>query len=149
VDEKTGSTMGGWYEAHGLYVPEELGGLSVSRFVEAVNAEMDGAFISAGGANMPLHTHGMFQDADIYGDGKPTRIAFASRDVREMDASLYAGVELQSRMIRVPWFKHYEPELIEQFANAFKKVAYNYKELLEGDKGNPPELGGWNFFKHH
>ena len=23
----SGSTMGGWYAAHGLYVPEELGGL--------------------------------------------------------------------------------------------------------------------------
>lgn len=149
VDESTGCTMGGWYEAHGLYVPEELGGLSVTRFAEAVNAEIDGGFTCAGGANMPLHTHGMFQTADIYGDGKPTRIAFASRDVREMDGSLYAGVELQSRMIRVPWFKHYTPEVIEQFANAFKKVANNYKDLLASDKGNPPELGGWNFFKHH
>ncbi|NLC58816.1 MAG: DegT/DnrJ/EryC1/StrS family aminotransferase, partial [Armatimonadetes bacterium] len=33
------STMGGWYAAHGLYRAEELGGLPVARFAEAVSAE--------------------------------------------------------------------------------------------------------------
>ncbi len=149
VDENTGCTMGGWYEAHGLYMPEELEGLSVTRFAEAVNAEAGDGFTCAGGANMPLHTHGLFHTADVYGDGKPTRIAFVSRDVRELDSALYASVELQSHLVRVPWFKHYVPEIIEQFANAFKKVVYNHKELLADDKGNPPELGGWNFFRQH
>ena len=31
--------MAGWYAAKGLYVPEELGGLSVTRFSQAVRAE--------------------------------------------------------------------------------------------------------------
>ena len=145
VDESTGSTMGGWYEPHGLYVPEELGGLSVTRFTEAVSAE---GFSTHGGANMPLHTHRIFNEADIYGDGKPTRIAFTDRDVREQDASLENSMKINSCVFSIPWFKHYRPETIEQHANAFKKAALNYKELLEGDQGNPPELGGWNFYRH-
>ena len=37
--EGSESTMGGWYAPHGLYLPEELEQLSVSRFAEAVRAE--------------------------------------------------------------------------------------------------------------
>ena len=38
-DKDSGSTMGGWYNARGLYVPDELNGLPVARFCEAVTAE--------------------------------------------------------------------------------------------------------------
>lgn len=143
VDEKTGSTMGGWYIPHGLYVSEELGGLSVSRFCEAVTAE---GYRCSAGANLPLHTHGLFKEADVYGDGKPTRIAFAERDVREDDKNLGPAEEIGKNLFYVPWLKRFDPELIEQYANAFKKVSKNYKELLDGDKGDPPEIGAWFFF---
>ncbi len=146
VDESDGSTMGGWYMPGGLYVPEELGGLSVTRFIEAVIAE--GYSLLYAGANLPLHTHGIFHTADVYGRGTPTRINFTDRDVREQDASLWKAVDLCEHLFGVPWFKHYRPEIIEEYANAFKKVAYNYKELLAGDEGNPETLGGWHFFRH-
>lgn len=145
VDESTGSNMAGWYSARGLYVPEELGGLSVTRFAEAVRAE--GGFCS-GGANLPLHTHGLFKAADVYGDGKPTRIAFAQRDVREDDKNLGPAEEMGKRLFSIPWFKKFEPELIEQYANAFKKVCENYEELLKDDPGDPACLGAWFFFNH-
>jgi len=48
------STMGGWYAAHGLYVAEELDGLPLSTFAEAVRAE--GGTCSPG-ANLALHLH--------------------------------------------------------------------------------------------
>ena len=35
TDESEGTTMGGFYRPHGIYVPEELGGLSVTRFCGA------------------------------------------------------------------------------------------------------------------
>jgi perosamine synthetase len=38
------STMAGWYAAKGLYVPEELEGLSVTQFSQAVRAEGDGLY---------------------------------------------------------------------------------------------------------
>lgn len=140
----SGSTMGGWYAAKGLYVPEELEGLSVTRFCQAVRAE--GAPASPG-ANKPLHLHPIFQETDVYGDGKPTRIAHTSRDVRELDKDLPVTDEISTRIYNIPWFKHYRPEIIEEYANAYRKAAENYKELLKDDPGNPSSVGGWNFYQ--
>jgi len=145
VDESTGSNMAGWYAAAGLYRSEELGGLSVTRFCEAVNAE--GCPVHPG-VNAALHTHNLFKSCDVYGEGKPTRIVNADRDVRELDNDLEMSEKIGSMTYSIPWFKHYEPAKIEEYANAIKKVCANYKELLADDPGNPAMLGGWHFFKH-
>ncbi|MCK4624964.1 MAG: aminotransferase class I/II-fold pyridoxal phosphate-dependent enzyme, partial [Phycisphaerae bacterium] len=81
----SGSTMGGWYAAKGLYRPEELGGLDVEKFCQALTAE---GFETRPGINGPLHLHPALHDADVYGHGKPTVIANASRDVRQGPGSL-------------------------------------------------------------
>lgn len=145
VDESTGSTMAGWYAAHGLYVPEELGGLSVTRFCEALRAE---GFPASPGCNAALHSHELFRSADVFNCGKPTRIANADRDVRELDKDLEVTEANGAHTYSIPWFKHYWPEYIEQYANAVKKVCANYKELLAEDPGNPEMIGGYHFFNH-
>lgn len=145
VDESTGSNMAGWYASHGLYRSEELGGLSITRFIEALNAEGCPEYA---GCNNALHTHSLFNTCDVYGAGKPTRIANAERDVRQLDSSLPISEKIGASIYSIPWFKHYRPEIIEMYANAYRKVAENYKELLPGDKGNPANIGGWHFFKH-
>ena len=145
VDESTGSNMAGWYAAHGLYVPEELEGLSVTRFCEALRAE---GVPASPGCNAALHSHELFRTADVYGDGKPTRIANADRDVRELDKDLVNAEATGAHTYSIPWFKHYDPAVIEQYANAFKKVSANYKELLAEDPGNPAMIGGYHFFNH-
>ena len=145
VDESTGSNMAGWYAAHGLYRPEELGGLSVTRFCEALRAE---GFPAAPGCNAALHSHELFRTCDVYGDGKPTRIANSDYDVREMDKDLVNAEATGAHTYSIPWFKKYEPEVIEQYANAVKKVSANYKELLAEDPGNPAMIGGYHFFNH-
>lgn len=141
----SGSTMGGWYAAHGIYDQEALGGLSVTTFCKAVRAE---GCSTSPGCNLALHTHPLFHTIDVYGHGKPTRIANASRDVREFDKNLPISEKIGSMTYSIPWFKHLDKEIIEQHANAFKKVALNYKELLPVDEGNPERLGGFNFFRH-
>lgn len=146
VDESTGSNMAGFYAPHGIYVSEELGGLSVTRFCEAVRAE--GVPDCFPGCNAALHTHALFQTADVYGDGTPTRVANSAEDVRKMDENLGPAEHIGAMIYAVPWLKKFIPEEIEEYANAFKKVAENYKELLEGDTGNPEKIGGWHFFKH-
>ena len=146
VDESDGSNMGGFYNAHGLYVPEELGGLSVTRFCEALRAE--GVADAVPGVNAPLHAHGIFQTADVYHAGKPTRIANSDSDVRELDANLGESENIPALTFGVPWLKKFIPAEIEEYANAFRKVCENYKELLPGDTGNPPQVGGWHFYKH-
>ena len=126
----SGSTMGGWYAARGLYVPEELGGLPVSRFCQAVNAELEGGgFRVSPGANILLHLHPVLNEADVYGDGKPTRIAFADRDLRQPEGSLPVTESLPGRCYSIPWFKHHRPGIIDQFAEAFRKAAENADQL--------------------
>jgi dTDP-4-amino-4,6-dideoxygalactose transaminase len=140
VDEDSGSNMAGWYAAHGLYEPQELGGLSVTCFAEAVRAE--GSFCHAG-TNKPLHLHPLFNTCDVYGHGRPTRIAHAARDVRQPPGSLPVSESIGALTYFVPWFKRYRPDVIRAHANAFRKVAENYEELLDGDPGNPSDLCGW------
>lgn len=138
VSPDSGSNMAGWYAAHGLYLPEELGGLSVTRFSEAVRAE--GAPCSPG-VNMPLHKHPLLQTCDVYGRGKPLRIANADRDVRLLDESLPVSEGVNLRSFYIPWFKKFYPEIIEEHANAYRKVCENYEALLAGDKGDPATIG--------
>jgi len=139
----SGTTMGGWYEPHGLYRPEELGGLSVTRFCEAVAAEGARCYP---GANACLHLHPLFNECDVYGHGKPTRIAHAARDLRQPRGSLPVSESLNARTYGVPWFKKDRPALIAEHAQAFRKVAENYEALLPDDPGDPRSLGGWSFF---
>lgn len=146
VEKGSGSNMAGWYIPYGFYRSEELGGLSITRFTDAVKAE--GYKSGNAGCNKPLHTHALLQTCDVYGHGKPTRIANSDHDVRKFDNSLPVTEKISSMIFGIPWFKHYWPEVIEEYANSYRKVIENYKDLLEGDEGNPESLGGWNFFKH-
>ena len=126
--EDSGSTMGGWYAAKGLYAPEELGGLPVARFCEAVTAEC-GQFKIMPGANPLMHLHPVLNDADVYGHGKPTRIANSDRDLRQPAGSLPVTEGLPGRIYSIPWFKHFDAEIIGQYATAFRKVAEHAEEL--------------------
>jgi dTDP-4-amino-4,6-dideoxygalactose transaminase len=125
----SGSTMGGWYAAKGLYAAEELGGLSVERFCEAVSAE-GGSFGMRPGANPLMHLHSVFNEADIYGHGKPTRIAHSDRDLRQREGSLPVTESLPGRCLSIPWFKHFHAEVIDAYVAAFRKVAERADELL-------------------
>jgi len=127
----SGSTMAGWYAAKGHYKPEELDGLPVARFCQAVSAE--GANTSPGG-NFPLHLHPMLHEADIYGHGKPTVLANADRDVRQGPGALPVAEGISERIYSIPWFKHYRPKVIEQYARAFRKVAENAEQVSRDDK---------------
>ena len=145
TNELEGSTMAGFYAPHGIYKREELGGLSITRFCEAVRAE--GVEECAPGCNAPLHTHPLFRVADVYGDGMPTRIANAKSDVRDMDNNLTPALSISNSIFWVPWLKKYVPSEIEKYALAYKKVAMNYKELIEGDTGDSDSIGSWFFYK--
>jgi dTDP-4-amino-4,6-dideoxygalactose transaminase len=125
--KNSGSTMGGWYNPLGHYLPEELGNLPVEKFIEAVNAE---GGKSGRGVNFPLHLHPVMNQADAFGDGKPTRIAFARRDLRQPPGSLPVSERISAATLGIPWFKHDRPAEIERYAAAFRKVAENHRELL-------------------
>lgn len=140
VNEENVNTMAGWYSPHGLYKSAELGGLSVTRFAEAVRAE---GSICSPGINKPLHIHPLLTEADIYGHDRPTRIAHAHRDLIREQGNLPVAEKIGMMTYSIPWFKHYRPELIAEHANAFRKVAAHAAELVEDDPGNSPELTSW------
>ena len=125
---ETGSTMGGWYSARGLYRAEELGSLSCEKFCEAVRAEgFEGCHP---GANGPLHLHSVFHEADIFNQGKPTMIAFGQRDVRQGPGSLPVSEKINEIAFSIPQFKHDNPEIIEQYAAVYRKVAMQAAKLV-------------------
>ena len=121
-------TMGGWYFPRGLFRPEELQGLSVEKFCTAMKAE--GYYPGIGTYYRPLHLHPVFHTADIYGDGKPTMLANTNKEIRQLEGSLPVCEKIGGRAYGIPWFKHYRPEIINEYASAYRKVAENYEELL-------------------
>jgi len=125
----TGSTMGGWYLPSAIYDAEALAGLPQEKFRKALAAE--GVAIGVG-VNVPLHLHPAFNDADIYRDGRPTRIAFSDRDVRQPRGSLPVAEAAADRVIALPWFKKFDSAAIELFAAAYRKVARHATRLVKG-----------------
>ena len=128
----SGSTMGGWYAARGLYRGEELGGLSCAAYCEAVRAE--GAEMCHPGANFPLHTHQVFHTADIFHMGQPTMISFGQRDVRQGPGTLPVAENIREICFGIPWFKHYDEAVIAEYAAAYRKAAEHADELLAAAK---------------
>lgn len=142
----SGSTMGGWYSARGHYYPEQLGGLPVARFVQALNAEgaISGNFdpniegctapAMAGPGNKPLHTHAFFNSLDIFGHGKPTATACfeagAAGEACPARPALPVVEGLAERALSIPWFKHDRADEVARFAAAYIKVARGAAQLL-------------------
>jgi dTDP-4-amino-4,6-dideoxygalactose transaminase len=137
--KESGSTMAGWYNSMGLYNPEELGGLSITAYTGALREE--GVEVSPG-FNKPLHLHPLLQTCDVYGHGKPTVVAYSDQETMQVP-SLPISETIHERCMRIPNFKKYKPEIIEEYADAFKKVSMGYKSLLNSDPGNPPNVGRW------
>ena len=75
------------------------------------------------------HRHPLLLEADIYGHGKPTRIANSDRDLRQYPGSLPVTESLPDRIYGIPWFKHDKPEIIAEYAAAFRKVCEHADEL--------------------
>ncbi|MAE65044.1 MAG: hypothetical protein CMJ18_12305 [Phycisphaeraceae bacterium] len=124
----SGLTKGGWYLPLGIYDPEALGGLPIEKFVEAVEAE--GAAVKRTGYPA-MHLHPVFTDADVYGDGKPTSVAFADRDTRQGPGSLPVTERMVGRLVGVPYFKLDRPDAIERHAAAYRKVIQQADRLLK------------------
>jgi len=126
--KKSGSTMGGWYAAKGLYRAEELGGLPAAKYCEALRAEgVGGAYP---GGNLALHLHNLFHTADLFHMGKPTMISFGQRDVRQGPGSLPVTEAVPQTVIGIPWLKKDKPAIIKQYAAAYRKVAERAADLM-------------------
>lgn len=134
------TTKGGWYFPLAFYDSQKFGGLSVSRFVEALGAE--GVEVGSG-CNRSLHSHPVFNDMDIYSEGKPTRLMGLSQAPANYKRKLPVSESINDRIIQLPWFKHFDKDMIDKYVEAFEKVASNYQSLLADDK-KTHESGGYS-----
>ena len=143
--ESSGSNKAGWYGTRGYYDPDAFGGLSIKRFAEAVVAE--GGVTTLGGY-AALHKHPIFSELDIYGHGKATvKVNMPENyDPIALTGSLPVAESIGNKVFCEPWFKHYWPDVIDRFANAFIKVIENYRDLLPGDT-NETITGNWALSK--
>ena len=145
VDESTGSNMAGYYASKGLYIAEELHGLPINVFIDALNAELGGNQkwpLFAHGANYCLHTHNLFKTFDLINSGEPSRTYGAERDVRKLDEALKLSEERRKNVFAVPYLVKYNKEWIEKFAQALINVIENHMDLVENYKLNEEDAGG-------
>ena len=123
----SGTTKGAWYSSCCHYAPEELDGLPVEKFIAAMQAEN----VAIGGlGNFPLHLHNVFNEADLFNQGKPTALAFGQRDVRQGKGALPVSEITPSRIFRYSRFTKLDKDLIGRFVNTIKQVIDNRGELL-------------------
>ena len=73
---------------------------------------------------------------DVYGSGTPSNRAGYSGE-------LPVSESIQARVFNIPWFKHYRPEIIAEYAAAYRKVAENHQDLLPGDTLPDDLKGKW------
>jgi hypothetical protein len=57
-------------------------------------------------------------------------ISFGQRDVRQGPGTLSTAESIDEIAFTVPWFKHYRPEVVREYADAIKKVATHHEQLL-------------------
>ncbi|MBR2344560.1 MAG: DegT/DnrJ/EryC1/StrS family aminotransferase [Lentisphaeria bacterium] len=125
----SGTTKGAWYSSACHYNPEELDGLSLDKFIAAMVAEN----LPVGPlGNFPLHLHPVFNEADVFFQGKPTALAFGQRDVRQGKGALPVAEAARSRVFRFSRFVSLEyKNEIDRFVATIKKVIDNRGELLK------------------
>lgn len=124
----SGSTKGAWYNSCCHYDPDELDGLTVEQFVNAALAENLQIWKLG---NFPLHLHPVFNEADLFHQGKPTAIAFGQRDVRQGKGALPVAESARERVFLMPRFvsPDYKAE-IDRFAETIRKIIDHRSELL-------------------
>ena len=136
------STKAGWYASRFLYDSDKFDGLSNTKFAEAVNAELPYNSVATG-ANWPLHRSTVFSEVDIFGHGKPTANVYlpAGITAKALTGELPVSDSISSKLLGEPYFKHFDTAQIDQYVEAFHKVAENYKDLLAVDDHKVDEGG--------
>ena len=125
------SNKAGWYSSRCLYDPEAFGGVKNTVFALALNAETGGGF--SAGCNFPLHWSSVYDDEDIFGDGRPPvrRGLPAGVTPKQLSGSLPVSDGINSRVIGDPWFRRFDRAVIDRFAEAVHKVAANAAQLKD------------------
>jgi perosamine synthetase len=122
-------TMGGWYYPLGLFDYTKVPPGTLNKVCLALQAE--GCTDCSPCKNGPLHLHPVFNELDLFRVGKPTVVSFSDRDLRQPPGSLPHSENIQKYAFGVPWFKHMNTALIDQYIRAFRKVFTNIDKITE------------------
>ena len=129
------SNKAGWYYSRTMYSPEAFGGVSSKTFVNALNSEVGSSRFGTG-CNFPLHLSSIFDDEDIFGNGRPPSRRFLPANVspKAITGKLPVAESVLPRVIGEPWFKHFDKPKIDRYIEAVHKVAANIDALREWER---------------
>ena len=106
------------------YVPEELGGLSKEKFIEALRAE--GANASSGAPGGSDHLSAVFQERNHPAFTRPEN----QREVTYQEGDLPVSENPREDLFTIPVFSRPNKALLDQYIEAFRKVATRIAELV-------------------
>jgi dTDP-4-amino-4,6-dideoxygalactose transaminase len=123
-------SRGGFFRYLLHYLPEDLGGLPVERYIDALRAE-GVAEISPGSLVKPLHLTPLFQTLDdhIYRTGWPRRGAHVRQEHVYRPGDFPRAERFSELTVQFPAFTEPSSEIIEAYCRAMAKVAAQADEL--------------------
>ena len=122
------STKAGWYSSRAVYVPEENKGVDVRVFAKAL-AEETGKGYSAG-CNFPLHWSSVYDDEDIFGNGQPP-CRRGGQEPKKLWGKLPVAEWTNAHCLGIPWFRHFDKQVIDRYVEATHKVCAHAAELKD------------------
>jgi perosamine synthetase len=112
-----------WYGLILQYQPDELGGLPIERFFDALVAE-GCAEADRPGSTCPLNLLPLFQEPDELFPGQRGIFRYEPGEFPQAEA-------FHGRTIKLPvWHREEDLPLVGQYIEAFRKVAASYTDLL-------------------
>ncbi|MEU8860924.1 DegT/DnrJ/EryC1/StrS family aminotransferase [Streptomyces umbrinus] len=122
------SVRSSWYGLILQYRGEELRGLPIERFHEALQAERC-AEVDRPGSTCPLNLLPLFQKPGPLLPGYEGKFSYALGDFPRAEA-FHQGI------LKLPvWHREEDMPLVEGYVEAFRKVTKNYRELVEQNDG--------------
>ena len=122
------STKAGWYSSRAVYLPEENKGVDVRVFAKALIEETGKGY--SAGCNFPLHWSALYDDADIFGDGKPP-CRRGGQEPKKLWGKLQVAEWTNAHCLGIPWFRHFDKQVIDRYVEATHKVCAHAAELKD------------------
>ena len=112
-----------WYGLTLQYQPEELGGLPIERYFEALQAE---GCLEADrpGSTCPLNLLPLFQDPEDLFPGHVGGLGYRPGDFPKAETFHVCSIKLPV------WHREEDLPLARQYVEAFRKVSTGYRSLL-------------------
>jgi dTDP-4-amino-4,6-dideoxygalactose transaminase len=121
-----------WLNYLGLYSPEQAGGVSRARFIEALRAEGIPATTGRAGY-LPIYWNPLYEERAVWAPGVPFDAPYTSRRVEYPRGLCPQAEEIWRRQVGLPVIRHdCDPIVVEEMAEGVTKVLRGLDQLVEG-----------------